>query len=905
MNLKISLSLGLLVACAAPLFAEDVFRSIPLNQIKVTGGASARDDGESWRWRGVTPDGVECEGAAEAVIDGRADVWSGERQNLRVIFKVPDGAKVTGRLRLNTGGHDGKKSPQSLQPFTFSATEGAPATVDDFNAAKVRRYDALLGADIPGEGWFRYQRDHYKAALKNPVKTADEANRLNRFRDRDADTALALFTGDSAIRDNLQLDRPLRLTPGVGERTVDIATLEGVTVKEFDWSTVLKPGDTALDPLASCVPSDQHVVFFKSFDGMLRTLDEADTRGTPLLTAAIPRSGDARTKARYQKQLCLDVTELARAAGPYLVDGIAFTGSDLYLPGGSDVGIAFSSKQSEVLGAFFRAKHALAAKADSGCAVKSGELSGVAWSGVVNADRTVSSYVATRSGAVFVSNSLVQLGRMLDAASGASPSLAKLPEFKFFRQRYALADAGETALVYVSDATIRRWCGPRWRILAARRAEAAAALGVAASSGVTDAKAVSPASPEHGTIAFMTPIAELPCDKVTPAEAAAYKGWRDSYQRGWRQFFDPIAIRLSLTEKKYSADVTVMPLILGGEYREMMAFTRNGEIRADACDPRPGALLHYALAIDPESRHIRSMESMFDGSRREAASPLNVLKPKPFAWLGTSLSLRLDPDAVVTELGKIVEEHGADSEEFRKAALVSWAQLPVSLWVDSRDQASLAFFMTALRGMVDSSAPGVVTWATAEHAAKPYVVVSGPQNSKIHYHVGKTALFATLSESTMKAYLDRLDAPATKAAPTPASWLGKHACLRIDGAMINVFDGLMRDDHRTRVQRASWSALPVLNELRRAAPDKDPVALYEKLWGVALTCPAGGRYVWNAESGTMESTVTGSPVAPKEFRPARIVLPGIASGEFGLTFEHDGVRARLDLVRESVKADAK
>jgi hypothetical protein len=310
------------------------------------------------------------------------------------------------------------------------------------------------------------------------------------------------------------------------------------------------------------------------------------------------------------------------------------------------------------------------------------------------------------------------------------------------------------------------------------------------------------------------------------------------------------------------------------------------------------------MAIDPGSRHVRNLDGMFNGSRRGAESPIDMLKPKPFAWLGTSFSLRLDPDAVITELCELADKHGINSEEFRSCGESKWMQLPVSLWIDSRDQTSLAFFMTALRGMVDSSAPGVFTWKSAEHAKKSYVTVSGPQDARIHYHVGKAALFATLSESTMKAYLDRLDAPM-KDAPAASAWLGKHACLRVDGAMLNLFDGLTRDSYRVRIQRASWSALPVLNELRLAAPGKDPVALYEKLWGALLSCPAGGRYVWNAEIGTMESTVTGSPSAPKEFQPARVVLPGIASGEFGLTFEHDGVRARFDLDRELLKPDAK
>jgi len=40
-------------------------------------------------------------------------------------------------------------------------------------------------------------------------------------------------------------------------------------------------------------------------------------------------------------------------------------------------------------------------------------------------------------------------------------------------------------------------------------------------------------------------------------------------------------------------------------------------------------------------------------------------------------------------------------------------------------------------------------------------------------------------------------------------------------------------------------------------------ALHEKLWGVRLTCPGGGKFVWNDQWQTMESTVYGSPGNPR------------------------------------------
>ena len=56
----------------------------------------------------------------------------------------------------------------------------------------------------------------------------------------------------------------------------------------------------------------------------------------------------------------------------------------------------------------------------------------------------------------------------------------------------------------------------------------------------------------------MTPVAELPLESVSSAEAAAYNRWRNEYQRKWNVAFDPIALRIGTSKDKLVADMTVM-----------------------------------------------------------------------------------------------------------------------------------------------------------------------------------------------------------------------------------------------------------------------------------------------------------------------------------------------------------
>ena len=77
---------------------------------------------------------------------------------------------------------------------------------------------------------------------------------------------------------------------------------------------------------------------------------------------------------------------------------------------------------------------------------------------------------------MIVTNSRQQLAQLAKVIAKQSPPLASAPEYIYFRNRYPRGAEDETAFVILTDATIRRWCGPRWRIADARRTRAAALL---------------------------------------------------------------------------------------------------------------------------------------------------------------------------------------------------------------------------------------------------------------------------------------------------------------------------------------------------------------------------------------------------------------------------------------------
>jgi len=402
-----------------------------------------------------------------------------------------------------------------------------------------------------------------------------------------------LFTGGRAISENLQFDRTLPQR-AANETPVKIDSLQGITINEIDWKPLVKDAKPELDPLANKLPADQHVVFFPSFQAALAVADETKQHDTPVLRLAQPRSEDAGVVDRYQRQLGLPLSTLARLLGPSLVKSVALTGSDPSFPLGTDVAVLLETPQPATLGKVLLGRIAMAAADVKDAKAVGGTIDGLAYQGFVSPDRALSSYVARLDGAVVVTNSTYQLQQLATVRGGKAKSLAELPEYAFFRIRYPRENAGrmptprgdaeESALIFLSDATIRRWCGPRWRIADSRRTCARAVLAELQASqlealvrhkvepgpihtdlpilggGTLRLEPAGVVSSEYGTLNFMTPIAEMPLEEVTKTEADAYQAWRDGYQRNWTWAFDPIGLRISLGKQKL---VPCHSLILG------------------------------------------------------------------------------------------------------------------------------------------------------------------------------------------------------------------------------------------------------------------------------------------------------------------------------------------------------
>ena len=777
--------------------------------------------------------------------------------NLRVVARITDTEPVSGFVDLQVHGD------VKLQPFALSIDPGKvkPITRERFEKLRALHYSRVAQELLPGRPWFRQR------SLDAGPRRA--ATRRGRQRESELTGTFALFSGRTAVTENLALDRELILgRDGGGAEDVPVAEIEGIRVKPIDWTRRLPEGEIPVDPLSMVVPHDQHAVFFPTMGHFLDLLELLDQQGAPVMGAFDASNPFHGMSERYLRQMGIPDRERFRELP---VRGVALTGGDPFLPTGSDLAILFESDDPEAL---LRSLNRLVEKGDHR---RAGQ-------------------VVRLGGHVAISNSAAQLERLRAVVVDGSPSLGGADEFKFFRNRYPVGAAGESAFLFLSDATIRRWGGPRMRIAASRRARAIAALEELTAAQIAGAELGQHYAPllgelsvadgsktvrseRFGSLDFITPVAELEIEQVTALEKSAYVRWRNGYENGWAQVFDPIAIRLDTGDKYHALDLTVLPLTVDSEYRQWLDLAGGAKLSPAARRAHEQSLLFGSFAIDAKSEPMGELDT-------ELIGLLPSLKIKPLSWVGQSVSLFLDDGF----FWKALDHAGDDIGNLQQ----SLHHLPVGLRVESNSSVKLALFMAAIKGLAESSAPDLLSWEKRKHAGRSYVVVSGDSDEMgmdlaIYYAATPTALLASLDEEVLKRAIERenglgeIDAAGVAEAAHGFFQSSPQMLAKISSAL----GGKGVDDRR---REESWAALPVLNEWRRLDGAADPTDFHRRWFGENLVCPGGKGYRWNAEAMTMESVAYGFPAGPRDDGLALGVLDDFNQVSAGGGFEDDGLR---------------
>jgi hypothetical protein len=505
---------------------------------------------------------------------------------------------------------------------------------------------------------------------------------------------------------------------------------------------------------------------------------------------------------------------------------------------------------------------------------------------------------------------------VLKCADGRVQAMHDLDEYRFFRQRYRRGDKDESALVIVTDAAIRRWCGPKWRIAASRRTRARATIAELTMqhaddlvretlTGTTQIHSVAGMpnvgsmlvsadgvhSKDYGTLHFQTPIAEMDLTRATGEEIKLYDNWRTRYERRWRRVFDPIALQLSLTDKTINADLSVIPLMIRSEYSQYTQLVGNVRLKPDAGDPHPEALAGFTIALDTNSSLMQFARMVI----AHGTTNIDLL-----AWIDASASVYFDYDEEwIKKLDNRSPWDMSPNDLIR--------EVPVGLFIPSKDNLRMTAFLVAVRSALQRSSPNMFEWESVKYRDYEYVVGTVIEKGmrermpQLHYVTTSEGLTLSANRRVIERAIDRHlvnnkpRAEKHDVDPNSDREAGPQLIMQATGRAAEI---MTRTNYRSglrRMNRIAWSNIPILNYLRNRYPDRDPHKVYEKLFGQTLVEPSGGQYVWNEDIGTYVSSLQGYHLGPKAGPAMSPILGPEDRIKTTISFQHGGLRATLNV----------
>jgi hypothetical protein len=726
-------------------------------------------------------------------------------------------------------------------------------------------------------------------------------------------SAFDVLGGRAALRETLQLEllRARESSPMSGATAgVPIATLPAVDVTSLPFEKLLAGRSGGRLALADHVPEDRLLVYFAKPSALFPFLGQgADFIG---------RSGSAFTatafddalKTRYLRRLGLPEESSRRFLESGAISELALVASDLFFLEGTDVTVLMRARAPDVLAAGLKMLAGIDVPA----------------SGVVERQTAGSrpAYWARQGDLLLVGTSRREVERVLNQAGSPSTSLGQSAELRYMLSELPIG-AGTRAFVYLSDPFIRRMVGPAVKIGQLRRMRAAADMTLIAAGallrrldGRTDAadvatlvqlgyvpRSVSPAeytlrpdlsvvSRTWGALADLAPIDTAAIQQVTGEEAQAYSAYVQEYREYWRQFFDPIALRLDdAADGSLELTTFILPLIDSTLYASVRGLFETQErktpLRVPRLSPAPVLQLSLNLAEDAWVGISSGWSEFFSRYTGISAELLDQLGP------GLHIAVQ-DADPVIS-LGTtdLLGAFGASTMGAR---------------FDVFTPLALSIFTRPCRILVELQDPARAL-ALLRQAAS--IQAAGPQGPMREMPVffrqieGRDAWVYTLGVPGIATFRLGLEVQGSYLVLTNIPWSAPATIEAVDtrtlnGAAIHVRPDAVQQglaalfatqaEADQQAALASMAALLPLLQTVSATPE-EAAARHAALFGSTPIHPGMGAWVWR--DGRLESSRYGSatrwkvpPYAPDA--PFGL-LDGTTLVDLNMQFESGGLRA--------------
>jgi len=189
-------------------------------------------------------------------------------EEVNVAIDISDTSKFHGFLDVSK---DKNNNTISSYKFNFDPSKHKPVGENQFSTIKGRHYDILAKANYIGTSWFQ------ELSVDSHVKLRHRYSK---------DDSFSLFTSSQLIADNLALHSDLNIYKKDTNANIPISDLDGITLNKINWSDFLPEENITLDPLASMIPEDQHVLISPSLAELDKLMTSIEKEGSSLVQSS-------------------------------------------------------------------------------------------------------------------------------------------------------------------------------------------------------------------------------------------------------------------------------------------------------------------------------------------------------------------------------------------------------------------------------------------------------------------------------------------------------------------------------------------------------------------------------------------------------------------------------------------
>ena len=552
---------------------------------------------------------------------------------------------------------------QAMRSGDLASRGAAAARLEAFAKSRIELWKPLLRqSDAPVlKNWLARQEALYgltpEADLLEPRR---EGPRQAGYFD--------VMGGRAAIRESMQLELIDDPVTGVdGNRKIAIDSIDGVRVESHPFNVMLEYSDEPIRrvALAEFVPEDRFFAGFRSIDAFKDALDGGASQFMRFESSLSSKSVEYNLADRYMARLGISGNMLDQLQALNAIKDFAVVAPDLFFIDGTDVAIVATLTSPLVTGAVL---DLLGLKVPSEGAISTR----------TSADGE-NIYWTILSGTLFLATNEFEINRMLTLNPKRDRgSLGNSSEFLYMQQQLTKG-SNTQAYLYFSDPFIRRLVSPAVKIAQLRRIQARAEMELLVAGAMlhlldgyrhvpgkqqlidrgyaprfleerdyTISEDLVVRSAQYGTIANLRPLDPDSVTSVSERESKAYNAFVQNYTRYWRQFFDPIAVRLDdLGSGNYEMQSFVLPLLNSRVYNEvkraLVTESTGQDLAIPSVTPAPSMMLSMNVNDDLRVGLSQSLADMLV----EYAS----VDPEIFDSIGSGLHLAVQDSTPIVALG--------------------------------------------------------------------------------------------------------------------------------------------------------------------------------------------------------------------------------------------------------------